>query len=508
MPRILRREDAALRCPAVSLDPRTPVLVGVGQVTQRVDQGAETLEPVDLMAEAARRAEADAGVGLLGGVDTVAYVAPLSWPYRDPARLVAERIGAGEARSALTTPGGNSPQALVHWAADEVVAGRADLVLLGGAEAWRSARSRRKAGEETGWTVQGAEVTPDVGVGADLDMIGPAEAAVGLGLPIQVYPMFDVALRAAEGWSVAEHRARIGTLYARFSEVAAAHPHAWNRTRYTAAEVIEPSADNRLVGFPYTKRVNSYEMVDQGAALVLCSVERAEALGIARDRWVFPHSGAEAKEPYVSVRTTLAASPSMAAAGRAALDLAGTDVDGIAHLDLYSCFPSAVLQAARALGVDDGRPLTVTGGMSFFGGPWNDYVSHSIATMVDVLRAHPGDLGLVTGNGGLTSKQAYGVYGTEPPAAGWRWARPQDEVDAAGTVAVHPDHDGPVTLEAYTVMHDRDGTPVAAFAATRTPDGGRTWGTTDAADVCATLLEETEHVGDPAHRAGDGRLSL
>jgi len=492
----------------VSLDPRTPVLVGVGQVTQRVDQGAASLEPVDLMAEAARQAEADAGAALLGAVDTVAYVAPLSWPYRDPARLVAEKVGAGGARTVLTTPGGNSPQALLHWAADEVVAGRADLVVLGGAEAWRSARLLRKAGQETGWAAQGEDVAPDVGVGADLDMIGPAEAAIGLGLPIQVYPMFDVALRAAEGWSVAEHRARIGALYARFSAVAAANPYAWNRTTYTADEVIVPTAENRLVGAPYTKRVNSYEMVDQGAALVLCSVARAEALGVDRDRWVFPHSGAEAKEPYVSVRPTLASSPSMAVAGGAALDLAGTDIDGVAHLDLYSCFPSAVLQAARALGVDDERPLTVTGGMSFFGGPWNDYVSHSIATMVEVLRAHPGDLGLVSGNGGLTSKQAYGVYGTKPPAAGWRWSRPQAEVDAAGTIPVHQDHDGPVTLETYTVMHDRDGTPVAAFAATRTPDGGRAWGTTDDADVCATLLEDTEHVGDPAHRAADGRLSL
>jgi acetyl-CoA C-acetyltransferase len=394
----------------------------------------------------------------------------------------------------------------VHWAADEIVAGRSEVVLLGGAEAWRSARAARREGRETGWAVQADEVRPDHVLGGDLDMIGPAEAALGIGLPIQVYPLFDVALRAHEGWSVAEHRARIGALYARFSEVAAAHPHAWNRTPFTAAEVIEPSAENRLVGAPYTKRVNSYEMVDQGAAILLMSAARAEALGVARDRWVFPHSGAEATEPYVSVRPVLHHSPSMAAAGRAALELAGTDADGVAHLDLYSCFPAAVLLAARALGVDDDRSLTVTGGMSFFGGPWNDYVSHSIATMVEVLRAHPGELGLVSANGGLTSKQAYGVYGTEPPAAGWRWARPQAEVDAVGRREVSTDHEGPVTLEAYTVMHDRDGAPVQAIAATLTPEGARAWATTDDGAVIATLLDDAEHVGTPAHRTAEGRL--
>ena len=40
------------------------------------------------------------------------------------------------------------------------------------------------------------------------------------------------------------------------------------------------------------------------------------------------------------------------------------------------------------------RDLTVTGGMTFAGGPWNNYVTHGVATMVGVLREDPGDLGL------------------------------------------------------------------------------------------------------------------
>ncbi len=490
------------------LDPRTPVLVGVGQLNNRVDQGAEPREPVDLLADAARQAEADAGVsGLLGGLDSIRVVSILSWPYTDPGRLVAERVGATDARTTYTTGGGQTPQALVHRVAEDVQTGRCDAVLIGGAEAWRTARSARRAGVALSWADQEG-AAPDELVGADLDMNHPDEIALGIGLPIQVYPLFDVALRAAEGRTVRAHRAALGRLYARFSEIAAENPAAWNRTRFTAEEVAEVSADNRMVGFPYTKRMNSYEMLDQAAALVCCSVERAEALGISRDRWVFPHSGGEAAEPYVSVRRSLHQSAAMAAAGRTALALADTDADRVAHLDLYSCFPSAVRMAARAIGAGEDRDLTVTGGMSFAGGPWNNYVTHAVATMVGVLREHPGDLGLVSANGGLASKEAFGVYGTTPPAQGFRSARPQDEVDAAPGRALVTDHEGPVTIETYTVMHDRDGAPVQAIAATLPPDGARAWATSDDPSVMAGLLEDEEHVGDAAHRTAEGRLHL
>lgn len=492
----------------MSLDPRTPVFVGVGQLSNRVDQGAAPLEPVDLLAEAARQAEADAGTtGLLAGLDSIRVVSMLSWPYTDPGRLVAERVGATDARTTYTTGGGQTPQALVHRVAEDVQAGRCDAVLIGGAEAWRTARSARRDGVTLAWVDQEG-AAPDELVGADLDMNHPDEMALGIRMPIQVYPLFDVALRATEGQTVGALRDELGALYARFSEIAADNPHAWNRTRYTAAEIAEAGPDNRMVGFPYTKRMNSYEMLDQAAALVCCSVERAEALGIHRDRWVFPHSGAETAESYMSQRRALHESAAMAAAGRTALALADTDADDVAHLDLYSCFPSAVRMAARALGVNDDRDLTVTGGMSFAGGPWNNYVTHAVATMIQVLRDHPGDLGLVSANGGLASKEAFGVYGTTPPTHGFRSAHPQEEVDAVPGRALVTDHDGPVTVETYTVMHDRDGAPVQAIASTLTPDGARAWATSDEPTVLTGLLDGNEHVGDAAHRTAEGRLHL
>jgi acetyl-CoA C-acetyltransferase len=492
----------------MDLDPRTPVLVGVGQLSQRVDRGAEPLEPVDLLVEAARQAAADSGItAVLDGIDSVRVVSILSWRYRDPGRLVARRLGVPDAHTVYTTGGGQTPQALLHRTAEDIQAGRADCVLVGGAEAWRTNRTARRREERLDWADQ-SDVEPDELTGDDLDMIGPAEAALGIGLPVQVYPIFDVALRAHEAQTVDAHRDALGRLYSRFSEIAAANPHAWKQEVLTPEQVRTATEGNRMVGFPYTKAMNSYEMVDQAAALLCCSAGRAEALGIPVDRWVFPHSGAAAAEPHVSVRRHLHESVSMVAAGRTALALADVDGDAVAHVDLYSCFPSAVRLAARAVGLDEDRDLTVTGGMSFAGGPWNNYVTHALATMVHRLRDHPGDLGLVSANGGLASKQSFGVYCSHPPAAGFRLAHAQEEVDAVPGREVRGDHEGPVTVEAYTVMHDRSGVPVQAIAATLTAAGERAWATSDDPAVLDELLDDEEHVGDPAHRSAAGRLRL
>src|SRR3546814_676544 len=236
-------------------------------------------------------------------------------------------------------------------------------------------------------------------------------------MPVQVYPLVEQAHRLKQGLTVDEQLVVASELWARFSDVAAANTHAWIQRSYTAEEIRTPSADKRWIGFPYTKLMNSNNAVEQGAGVILCSAERAEALGVPRDRWVFPHSGTDAHDHYfVSNRDDLGSSPAMRLAGRAALDLAGCGLDDLAHIDVYSCFPSAVQIAASELGLGLGRPLTVTGGLSFAGGPWNNYVMHSIATMAGVLREDPETFGLVTANGGFITKHAFGVYSTRPPA--------------------------------------------------------------------------------------------
>ncbi|MBI2709337.1 MAG: acetyl-CoA acetyltransferase [Actinobacteria bacterium] len=494
-----------------ALDPRTAVLVGGGQLSHRVDRGATPMEPVELMAEAARRAAADTGAAageVLAAVDTVAIVQIFSWRYRDPAALVAERIGAPVRRTIHTATGGNMPQALVNRACLDIESGRADAVLIGGAEAWRTRSAARAAGEHPAWTVQDDTVAPSEVLGHDGPLGHPAETACGLVAPVQHYPLFESVLRARAGRSHAEHLAHLSRLWAGFSEVASTNPHAWIQERFSAEQLATVDPGNRMVGFPYPKRLNSNNAVEQGAAVLVCSAERARRLGIAPERWVFPHAGTDAHDTlFVSNRPDLGGSPAIRVAGRRALALAGVGPDDLAHLDVYSCFPSAVQVAAAELGFGLDRRLTVTGGLSFAGGPWNDYVTHALATMVGVLRDDPGSRGLVTANGGFLTKHAFGVYSTEPPAGGFRYDEPQAEVDAAGSVDLAEGATGPATVEAYTVMHDREGAPERAFAAVRLADGRRAWSTSTDAGVLAEMLA-TEVVGRSADLTAEASLSL
>ena len=492
------------------LDPRTPVIVAVGQVDQRVSDPAVALEPTALLAEAARAAAADSGSDrLLAALDTIAVIRILSWRYRDPAALVAAELGIEPARTIETDEGGNYPQSLLNRMAGEIQAGRADAVLIGGSEAWRArTASRREGAAPLAWTTQGDDVHPTEQVVNAEPLAHPGEWARKVMMPIEIYPLFENALRAAEGWTIDEHRDRLAALWSGFSGVAAKNPHAWIQQAFTPAEVREATPDNRMVGFPYTKLMNANNAVEQAGCFVLCSVEKARALGIPTDRWVFPWAGADAHEHwFVSNRWDFAEAPAIRLAGRAALELAGVGVDDLAHIDLYSCFPSAVQIAAKELGLGTDRPLTVTGGLSFAGGPWNDYVSHSIATMVERLRADAGSIGLVTGNGGFLTKHSFGIYSTEPPAQAFRRRNLQDEVDALPSRDLAEIVDEAVTVETAVVMHDRESRPERAIVATLLADGRRAWGGTTDPDAMARIVTEETH-GAAAHLGPTGDLAF
>jgi acetyl-CoA C-acetyltransferase len=488
------------------VDPRAPVVVGVAQLVQRPDDPADAREPVAMMCEVAQDAIADAGAGLGAHAEIVVAVKG-AWSYRDPARIVADAIGATGARTALTTDGGNTPQLVVDVLGERIARGELDVAVVVGAEAIWSRRRIRAQGLDRQVTPQGEDVVPDERIGADLALTDEHERARGLAQPIEVYPLFEAAIRHRRGETVGAHRDRIATLWAGFNDVAVTNPFAWSRTSMTAAEIREPSRHNRMVAFPYTKAMCSNWDLDQAAALVLCSAEAAERHGVPRDRWIFVHGGAEADDtPLVSHRNTLGRSPAIGAAWSALSQQCGIGVDDVAHLDLYSCFPSAVQAATEAIGVDESRRLTVTGGLTFAGGPLNNYVTHSIATMVQILRNEPSTLGLVTANGGFLTKHALGIYSGQPSTMPFRRTRVADADIRHEPRAVATDATGAVTIEASTVMHGHDG-PERALFATRTLDGRRAWGNSDDAEVMTAAITR-ELAGLPAHLDGDGRLTL
>jgi acetyl-CoA C-acetyltransferase len=493
----------------MAIDPRAPVLVGVGQVTDRANSVEDGREPVDLMCEAIERAAADAGLAGVPQPDSIRVVSLLSWRYRDPARFIADRLGLTPKETAYTTAGGNSPQTLVNTSAAEIQRGELDLAILTGGESWRTRMRARRSGTELPWPVVPEDVAPTRMLGKDLEMNHPAEAARGIVMPVQVYPMFETAIRAAAGEGVDEHQVKVSELWARFSAVASANPYAWVQSAKSAEEIRTAGPDNRMIGFPYPKFMNSNNDVDQSAALIICSVEKARSLGIPEDRWVFVHSGADCHEhKFISERWTFSETPAIARGGRAALELAGIDIDDVEIVDLYSCFPSAVQLGARSLGLGLDRQLTRTGGLPFAGGPWNNYVMHAIASVVTDVRERPGSHGFVWANGGYATKHAFGVYGTEAHPEGFRHTSPQDEIDALPrrSLAEPESAAGPATIEAYTVMHDRDGRPETAIAACLLADGRRAWGTSGDAGLAAAMCDG-EWVGRAAELSADGTLS-
>lgn len=493
----------------MAVDPRTPVLIGYGQVNYRdeIDPTMPSVEPVDLMLAAAQQA-ADSRV--LAAVDSIRVVRVLSAHYRNPGQLLGERLQASGFTTSYSSVGGNTPQPLVSQACLDVQRGRAGVVLIAGAETWRTRTGLKSKGARLTWTLQDESVPLPRVAGQDVPMAGESEIRIKLDRPAYVYPMFEQALRIANGESIEDHRSRVGRLWAGFNAVAVDNPHAWIRTPMTAEQICRPGPQNRMISWPYTKLMNSNNMVDQGAALILTSVEQATRLRVPTERWVYPQTGTEAHDTFsIAERAELHQSPAIRIAGARALELAGLGINDADYVDLYSCFPSAVQVAAHELGlpVDDAdRPLTVTGGLTFAGGPWNNYVTHSIATMAELLAANPGRRGLITANGGYLTKHSIGVYGTEPPAE-FRWEDVQPLVDREPTRAALVGWDGVGAVEAWTTPFTRDGQPEKAFVAVRTPTGARTLGViTDPASANATVHEDI--AGAKVAIAADGNATL
>jgi acetyl-CoA C-acetyltransferase len=481
------------------IDPRSPVVVGVGQVAQRAAPDAAR-PPIELAADAARGAEADAGArrSLLERADVVAVVQIGSWRYPDPGAYLGRLLGISPRRTAVSTVGGNSPQLLANEFAARIAAGDCDVVLVAGAESMHTRwRARREPRVELDWP-SGDDAECEWVLGDARPGTSEHEQAHFAVAPTMVYPLFETALRHAAGATIDEHQRRVSELWSTFSAVAATNPHAWSRNVCTPEEIRTVRPDNRMVCFPYPKLMCSNIDVDQGAAFILTSYEAATAAGVPADRMVFLHSGADAHDHFhFSERWSLCESPAIAAATSAALEAAGTGIDDVAHLDLYSCFPSAVQIAMRALQLrgpgHDSRPLTVTGGLGFAGGPLNNYVTHAIAQMVHALRADPGALGLTTALGWYVTKHSCGLWSTTPPAAGFVRVDPavtQAAVDWQPARIPAELVDGPAVVEATSVPVERDGTPTIGIVTALLPDGSRAIANVRDAGAMRSLMEE------------------
>ncbi len=353
------------------------------------------------------------------------------WPYADPGRLVADRLGATSARTSITTMGGNQVYDLVADTAVRIQAGDLDVAVLCGAETLRTRRSDRARGTRTEYLPEREGAAPDDVLGTDTPLTSDTEREFGMETVARFYAMAETALRHRLGEGLDEHRDRIAALWARASEVAASNPNAWIQNAVSAEEIATESASNRPVASPYPKLMTSNLNVDQGGAVVMCSVAAAEAAGVPRDRWIFPWAGVGASDHWFPTnRWAFDESPAMRLSGVRTLELAGVGIDDCSLIDLYSCFPVAVQVAQRELGVDPARPFTITGGLTFAAGPLNCYCLLPLARAVALLREAPTERALLTGNGGSFTKHSSLVLGGEPSGRGFLTDDVQPQVDA------------------------------------------------------------------------------
>jgi len=470
--------------------------------------------------EAARAAAGDAAgklgaAGLLTELDALRIVFSQSWDYDDPARRLAERLGAEHADGRYSGLGGSVPQMLLAELATDIVAGKLDVALVVGGEALATLRRLEKEGRRPEWSHRSAERHP---FPFDLPL-HPAEVAHGIYQAYLTFSIFDSARRAHLGRTLDEHRDRIGRLLAPMSAVAAADPaNAWFPTEHSATELIEPSRSNRMVAFPYTKLEVAVMDVDMTAAVIIASDGAADRIGVPREQRVYLRGWGYAEDPHhVAGRRDLWRSVAMSVASRHALDRAGIGARDVAHMDLYSCFASSLSFAIDALGLDHDaviaghRPVTVTGGLPYHGGPGSNYMTHAIAALVETLRRDPGSFGLASGVGMHMARHAFGVYSTVPGRV-----FPPDPAAIAAEMAKElettPITDavfGPTeaTVAAYSVVHGRDGGPEWAALVCDLDDGSRCYARIEDPDAIAAA-EHEELIGQVVHlEPADGRVN-
>src|ERR1700716_1084822 len=452
---------------------RIPVIVGEGEITDRPADLKSGLEPLTLLEEALKRAEADSGGKLLGDIQSLDIVNFLSWRYQDPAKQLSDRLGIQPAHARYGPGGGESPIRYLHEAAQRIARGECSVAAICGAEAQSTATKAERAGVDLPWTPFAHDV-PEPKRGAAFQK--PMAVKLGVFRPITVYPFYEAATSAHWGQTPREAMAESGQLWSTYSSVASQNPNAWLKRRFTPDEITTPTPGNRLIAWPYTKLMVANPTVNMGAAVLITSLAKARAAGIAEDLLVHVWGGASAEEPrdYLA-RDQFVQSHPQNAVLRAAMDLAGGDGRAFDAIELYSCFPCVPKMARRTLGLSAEVQPTVTGGLTFFGAPLNSYMTHAACAMVRRLR-DGAQLGLLYGQGGFVTKHHALVLSRQgPQTALAQDTSVQSEADRRrGAVPEFViEADGKGSVESFTVVYGRNGEVEHGVVMLRTSDNTR-----------------------------------
>lgn len=485
------------------MDPeRTPVIVGVGQVNDRPQDPDDGLDSLGLMEAALREADRDAGGGWLKDIESLATVAQVSFPQLGDIRApLAQRLGANPRHMETTSsPTGDSPILLLNQMANRIGAGEIKVAAIVGGEALRTAAHHTRKAI--------AEGRP----GGFSSMQDRAASRVqgwrkryGLFGPVDLYPLYENAGRHAYGQTLEQGQDESAAIWSIFADVAKTNEGAWIRRGATPDEIKTMSDSNRPISHPYNKFMVANSSVNQGAGYLVTSLAEARRRGVPGSAIVFVGMGAashESEDPLE--RDRYDRSVSMRVSITKAMELNRLGVDDLDYVEFYSCFPTVPKMARRILGWPLEKPATVFGGLTFGGGPVGNYMAHAVVSMVKLLR-RGGRFGLLFANGGIAAHNHTIALSSRPFESA---QFPQDfdyqaEADAArGPIPPQVEHyAGPATIETYTVLYQRDGTPRFGVVVVRTPEGGRTLAKVPAEDIAGIAFLTDGHV-DPVGTSG------
>ena len=457
--------------------------------------------PYSLITKTSSEALKESGVDDLQNViDTIYMPTISSWIYEDPAGALSNLLDIKSPQKYIAPISGNIPQFLVNKACKAIFNGESNAVLITGGESSYSTYRAKKNKISLNWPKPPPKAV-DKARKAIIFYLSQFENQYKLTNPTYIYALIETALRASLGRTLKEHSDSIGRLYEKFSKIASANPYAWEKTQYNAKDITTPSTDNRIICHPYTKLMVANLYVDQAASIIITSEEIAQNLGIDPKFWVYLMGGVDLKNIfYLSQRPKLYDSPAIREASQLALDQAGLKLKDINAFDLYNCFPCMVEIAKREIGIeeDDPRDLTLTGGLSFFGGPFSSYSMHSIVSAVNLIQKNPAMNIMILANGGYNTAQSIGIYGKKPPNETWyefNYEKIQNSLNDKSLPEPVVKAYGNLTIEGYTIINDRKGLPNYGVVIGQLESGERTFASIITDSETFLKLERQELIG-------------
>lgn len=456
-------------------DPKAPVLVGVGETSGKA-LGIEWPSTADLASAAVNAALADSGAAehLAQSIDCLLstrlfHDSGLPHDFGSPENhpeAVACAAGLDPATLLYGDVGGQSPQKHLNQLACQVHDGKYKAVIIASAENIGTVKRARRSGQALDWNQPATREMTDLRTD-EVKMLTAYEWRQGLiNMPMS-YGIVENARRGRLGMDRESYANEMAQLWSAFSDVSMTREHANFARRWTAEELLQDDHGNYRLNDPYRRWMVAQDAVELGAAVIMTTAGHAAGLGIAEDKMIYLHSGADASVPLMSLQEDLSISPAMESAFPKALDLAELTADGLGPVDIYSCFPVAVSLAIDALGSPD-RPLssyTLTGGLTFFGGPGNSYSTHGMVALVEALRKDGSKPGMISANGGVINKESVGIYGAKPVAGGWSPDRIAEPVRIPKPDHVKPDHffNGNAVIKSYCMPYGKNSRGAASL---------------------------------------------